>query len=62
MWTDERIDDAMERIERRFDALDRRMDRLEGEMIALRRDMHHMMLAMMTGFLTLAGIMVAHWS
>ena len=61
LWTDERIDDAMERIEKRFDALERRMERLEGEMVALRRDMHNMMLAMMTGFLTLAGIMLAHW-
>ena len=59
LWTDERIDDAMERIEKRFDRLERRMDRLADEMVALRRDMHNMMLAMMTGFLTLAGMMLA---
>jgi uncharacterized protein YhaN len=69
LWTDERIDDAMDRIEkrfdqvdRRFDALERRMERLEGGMIALRREMHNMMLAIMTGFLSLAGIMLAHWA
>jgi hypothetical protein len=37
----------------------RRYDRLETEMAAMRREMHQMTLAMMTGFLTLAAIMIA---
>ena len=67
--TDERLDDAIERIEKRFDqvdrrfeALERRMEGLEGDMVTLRREMHNMTLAMMAGFLTLAGIMLAHWA
>ena len=62
LWTDERIDDMVERIEKRFDDLERRMDRLEGEVSALRRELHQMMLVMLTGYLTLAGIMLAHWA
>jgi ABC-type phosphate transport system auxiliary subunit len=52
VWTDERIDDAMERIEKRF-------DRLEDEMAALRREMHQNTILTATGFLTLAGMMLA---
>jgi predicted nucleic acid-binding Zn-ribbon protein len=62
LWTDERIDDAMERIEKRFDEIERRLDRVEAEISALRREMHQMMLVMVTGYLTLAGIMLAHWA
>jgi hypothetical protein len=67
LWTDERIDDAMERIDKRFDDVERRLDRIEDELIAIRRDMHSQLLVIMfgqiTGFLTLAGIMVAKlWS
>jgi hypothetical protein len=53
LWTDERIDDAMERIDKRFDDVERGI-------AALRRDMHQVMLTMMTGFLMLAGIILAH--
>ena len=56
LWTDERLDDAMERIEKRFDALERRMDRLEDQMIALRREMHQFIAVMVAGFLALAGL------
>ena len=68
LWTDERIDDAIERIEKRFDAVDRRfeqlerrMERLEDQMIALRREMHQFMLATVAGYVSLAGLIVAHW-
>jgi hypothetical protein len=63
LWSDERIDDAMARIEKRFDAVERRLDRIEDELIAMRRDMNHqlpvIMFGQITGFLTLAGIMLA---
>jgi hypothetical protein len=39
--------------------LERRMERLEDEMAALRREMHQVTLVMATGFLTLAGTMLA---
>jgi hypothetical protein len=58
LWTDERIDDAMDRIEKRFEAIERRLDRIEDELVAIRRDMHNMMLAMMTGYLGLAGLIL----
>jgi hypothetical protein len=58
-WTDERIDDLVARIEQRFDQVDRRLDRLEDEMVAVRREMHHLTLMTATGFLTLAGLIVA---
>ncbi|MFL5781696.1 MAG: hypothetical protein ACJ760_10325 [Thermoleophilaceae bacterium] len=64
LWTDERIDDAMERIDKRFDDVERRLDRIEDELIAIRRDMHNQLILIMfgqiTGLLALAGLIVAH--
>jgi hypothetical protein len=63
VWSDERIDDAMTGIDRRFEAIERRLDRVEDELIAIRRDMHSQFIVIMfgqiSGFLTLAGLMIA---
>jgi hypothetical protein len=70
-WTDERIDDLVKRIDERFDEVDRRferverrLDRIEDELIAIRRVMHNQLIVIMfgqiTGFLALAGLIVAH--
>ena len=59
LWTDERIDDLVKSIEQRFDRLERRMDRLEDEMVALRREIHQNTILTASGFLTLAGMILA---
>jgi DNA anti-recombination protein RmuC len=57
------VDRRFDEVDRRFEAVERRLDRIEDQLIAIRRDMHNQLLVIMfgqvTGFLTLAGIMVA---
>jgi hypothetical protein len=67
LWTDERIDDMVDRVEkrfdqvdRRFDAMDRRFERIENELVSLRRDMHLGFMIQTSGLLGLAGVLLAH--
>ncbi len=53
LWTDERLDDAIDRIEQRFDAVERRMDRLEQRMDRLEQRMDELQRQMFNGFLVL---------
>jgi len=68
-WTDERLDDLKERMEERFDHVDARFAQLEARMTEglarvdadireLRRTMMLGVGIMVTGFLSLAGLMV----
>jgi DNA anti-recombination protein RmuC len=74
LWTDERLDDMVDRIEKRFDdvdrrfdavdrrfeAVDRRFDRLETKIDDLRRDMFNGFLVLFVAILGMIGTMVAH--
>jgi hypothetical protein len=71
LWTDERIDDMVDRVEkrfdqvdRRFDAVDRRMearfDRLDAKIDDLRRDMNNQFIVTTSAILALAGVTIAH--
>jgi hypothetical protein len=67
LWTDERIDDVVDRVDQRFAAgdhrlerLERRFDRLEDQIDALRREMHNQFLVTTTAILSLAGFLAAH--
>ena len=72
-WTDERLDDFKENVNQRFDLVDKRFDQVERRMAEgfshmdndireLRRTMNQGFFflggAMLTGFLTLAGLIV----
>jgi len=60
LWTDERIDDMVDRVEQRFDQVERRLERIEDQLVALRRDMHIGFMVQTSGLLGLAGVMIAH--
>jgi DNA anti-recombination protein RmuC len=67
LWTDERIDDMVDRIEkrfdqvdRRFDAMERRFERIENELVSMRRDMHMGFMIHTSALLGLTGVLLAH--
>ncbi len=59
-WTDSRLDDFKDRVDSRLDELSHRIDGLSGRIDKLRHTMIQgfvaIMVAMFTGFLTLAGL------
>jgi hypothetical protein len=64
-WTDarldefaKRVDERFDRVDERFDAVDQRFDRLEGDIRELRYGLFALAGMMLTGFLTLAGLIV----
>lgn len=61
-WTDARLDDFPKRVDERFDSIDTRFDRVGADIRELRQTMVHgffvLIGIMLTGFLTLAGLMV----
>jgi hypothetical protein len=54
-WTDERLDDFRENVDRRF-------DRVEGDIREMRQLLFAMVGIMITGFLSLAGLILFHGS
>lgn len=61
-WTDERLDDFKGRVESRFDGLDGRVGELSGRVDKLQHTLMNafvaIMVAMFTGFVGLAGLIV----
>lgn len=57
-WTDQRLDDFKENVNERFDAVDKRFDRLEADVREIRYGLLALAGIMITGFLTLAGLIV----
>jgi tetrahydromethanopterin S-methyltransferase subunit G len=61
-WTDSRLDDFKEQVDSRFDELSQRIGELSGRIDALQHTTINafvgMMVAMMTGFVGLAGLIV----
>lgn len=64
-WTDARLDERFDRIDerfdsidKRFDAVDKRFDRIEADIRELRHRFLILEGTMITGFLTLAGLIV----
>lgn len=61
-WTDERLDDFKERMDERFDHVERRMTEGFARIDADIRELRHAMVVglgiMVTGFLTLASLIV----
>lgn len=59
-WTDSRLDDFKSSVDTRLDELSARVDGLSGRVDRLQHTMVHafiaMMVAMLTGFVTLAGL------
>jgi hypothetical protein len=59
-WTDERLDDLKERMDERFDQVETRMTegfgRVDADIRELRRTMTMGLGIMVTGFLSLAGL------
>lgn len=62
IWTDERLDDFKSSVEKRLDELSRRIDDLTGRLDSLQHTMVHgfiaIMVAMVTGFMGLAGLII----
>lgn len=61
-WTDSRLDDFKSGVDSRLDELSHRVDELGGRIDKLQLTMFHgfiaIMVAMMTGFLGLAGVLI----
>lgn len=57
-WTDERLDDLKEQMNERFDQVDARFDRVEADVRELRHTMNLGIGIMVTGFLSLGGLIV----
>ncbi len=61
-WTDERLDDFKDRVESRFDKLEVQVDGLGSRIDRLQHTMINvfvaMMVAMITGFVGLAGLIL----
>jgi hypothetical protein len=61
-WTDERLDDLKEQMNERFDQVDKEMnqrfDRVEADVREIRQTMNLGIGIMVTGFLTLGGLIV----
>jgi tetrahydromethanopterin S-methyltransferase subunit G len=62
-WTDERLDEFKDRVDSRLDELSQRVDGLSGRIDNLQHTMVHgfiaIMVAMVTGFVALAGLIAA---
>jgi hypothetical protein len=64
-WTDARLDEFARRVDerfdavdKRFDAVDQRFDRIEADIREIRHGLLVLAGIMITGFLTLAGLIV----
>lgn len=57
-WTDGRLDEFAKRVDERFDSVDKRFDRLEADVREIRQGLLVLAGIMLTGFLTLAGLIV----
>ena len=62
-WTDSRLDEFKNRVDERFNELGQRVDRLSERVDKIQHTMVHgfiaIMVGMMTGFLGLAGVLIA---
>lgn len=61
-WADARLDEFAKRVDERFNAVDSRLDHVDADIRELRQTMTHgffvLIGVMVTGFLTLAGLIV----
>lgn len=57
-WTDARLDEFAKRMDERFDRIDERFDRIEADIREIRHRFLVLEGTMITGFLTLAGLIV----